>query len=252
MSDLVVFTKQGKELTMTGRNTLEAIKARRGLDRYQFSSKQTRMKLMFDATGSMAPFWQETKDGIEKFVDRVTYLVPDISVSLLAYRDYDYSDKMIQKLPFTRDIKSMKDFIGNIECISGQNTPEAVEMALELLLTDETASFGVLAGDAPPHGVVDEMVNNKDWRDIANQLARQQKKVYTVLVGNCEIAESVFRQIAEVTGGKFFRLEQIDELVDILSAATARHVGRLSMLSALIKKEQGGVLTGRQQEMLRE
>jgi hypothetical protein len=183
--------------------------------------------------------------------DRTTQLIPNIAVSITAYRDYCDCQGMIEQLPSTRDIGVIKSFIGGIRCYGGGDTPEAVEVALELLLTD-SSSFAVLVGDAPPHGVMDDVVSNKDWRDISQQLARQQKKVYTVLVGNLQETESVFREIATITGGRYFRLEQIDELVDILSATAAKHVGKLSSLAALIKKEQGGKLTGRQIQILQE
>lgn len=256
MGDLTVFVKKDA-LSGDKKKALDEIQNRAGLQKYAEAKAVQgadiiEMILLFDATGSMSGIWNQACQGLDKLVSRVSTLIPGIKISLTAYRDYcDKNDLgILESLQPTTDIDAMNRFINGVKCDGGGDTPEAVELALEQALGRQK-SFVVLVGDAPPHGVEDDIVE-KDYRKIAESLAQQEIKVYTVMAGHHSATKEAFEEIAEKTKAQFFRLEQIDALIDVISVATAKSVNKVSALAALVKKEQGGVLTESQKKLFLE
>ena len=262
MGNLAIFVKKGTPLSIDQKESLDALEKKAGLDAYKRVEECSvnEMILAFDATGSMEWIWREASEGIEKLVKRVSELIPGIRISLIAYRDYCDGEKLIEELPLTANVVEIEAFIRNIVCDGGGDFPEAVEVALEKILQAGEGAFGVVVGDAPPHGVVDDVRQQTDYRDIITRLANQGKQIYTVFARpsrqsegyEARVTRQSFEEIAQKTGARFFGLDQIDELIDALSAAAARRVNKVSALKALIKNEQGGKLTARQQELLAE
>lgn len=256
MGDLTVFVKRDA-LSGDKKKALDEIQNRAGLQKYAEAKavQDTDIKemiLLFDATGSMSGIWNQACQGLDKLVGRVSALIPGIKISLTAYRDYcDKNDLgILESLQPTTDIDAMRKFINRVKCDGGGDNPEAVELALEQALGRQK-SFVVLVGDAPPHGVEDDIVE-KDYKKIVGSLAQQEIKVYTVMAGHHSTTKEAFEEIAEKTNAEFFRLEQIDALIDVISAATAKSVNKVSALAALVKKEQGGVLTESQKKLFLE
>jgi Mg-chelatase subunit ChlD len=244
---LVAFVKKG-EISKEKKEQLEVMKKRLGVEATNNFGGLSELLLLFDATGSMSNVWFEAKQGIEKLVDRLRKLFPEIKISMIAYRDYCDKERIIEKIPATNNIEKIRGFISNIRCDGGGDDPEAIEVALEEILKSE-ASIGILVGDAPPHGVIDEVVE-KDFREVAKELRKKEKKVYTVSTNSYNSTVDSFREIAQITDGKHFPLEQLDDLIDVLSIAVAKHADKMNPLIDLIKKEQGGILTGRQKHLL--
>ena len=205
--------------------------------------------LLFDATGSMGNIWQEAKGGIEKLVERFGEIFPGVKLYMIAFRDYSDGNNILQELNFTANAKELRNFISSIGCFGGDDYPEAVEVALERLLKLKP-NLGILVGDAPPHGVVDESNGRTDFQEVARRLGEKQIKVYTVAVNYKRATISSFKEIANLSGGKFFRLEELDELIDLISVAAAENANCLALLQKVMEKEGGGRLTGKQRKLL--
>ncbi len=249
MNDLVVFTK--KDVSENNKERLKAFVQQKGLEKYlktQSTAQIQELMILFDATGSMSNVWNEAKNGIQKLFNRLSQMIPGIKISLLAYRDYN-DQKIIELLPATDQLEKLEQFIEAIVCDGGDDEPEAVEVALGEMLKSPFL-FGILVGDAPPHGVKDSARNGNDYKQVCHELKNAGKSVYTVATNQIPCTVSSFREIADISGGKFFLLEQIDDLIDILSLMAAQRVNKISFLTNLIKKEQGGKLTSRQKKLL--
>lgn len=256
--ELMRLTKGKGEITETGKKKLEEIRERMGLGPHvaevpssQSGSVDVReLILFFDATGSMTEVWHEAKATIQELYSRLQELVPGIAIGLMAYRDYCDRNRIIEFLPPSQDVSRMNAFIDQIECEGGGDAPEAVEVALERLLQTK-ATVAILVEDAPPHGVQDKLVG-KDFRDVARQLQQQGITVYTVSTNEVPSTVSSFKEIAQITQGRFFNLKQMKELLDIFSAAVAIKTEKVPTLKALLKRRQGGQLTSTQKQLLGE
>lgn len=252
MNELAILAKGN--LAEGKKEALEAFIKQKGLEECikpasPFPHSQIReFMILFDATGSMSRVWGEAKEGIKKLLNRLKLIMPGVKISLIAYRDY-CDQKTIELLPATDRLEELEQFIGTIRCGGGEDEPEAVEAALEKVLEGQS-SFGILVGDAPPHGTQDAVVNGKDYRLISQGLKQAGKKIYTVATNQNLHTVSSFQEIADITGGKFFQLEQVDELIDILSVAAAKRIDKMPLLAQLIKNEQGGRLTEEQKFLL--
>jgi hypothetical protein len=206
--------------------------------------------LVFDATGSMSSVWQEAKTNIRKLVNRQRELTPQARFGLIAYRDYCCAgDGMFEFFGPSADARELAAFLDSIECGGGGGEFAASEAALDELLRLKP-SLAMLVGDTPPHGVRDEMMNDKDYREIASQFGAHNIPIYTVGVGDDELMLSSFEEIAQLSGGKVFRMDEVDELTDLLSVATASRTRQLDQLADILKRENGGQVTARQQMLL--
>ncbi len=203
--------------------------------------------LLVDATGSMDPIWGEVKTKLNQFISRLNELVPGIKLFIVAYRDYNDS-RILEDFGPSADANSLQKFISQIVCTGGGDFPEAVEVALSHLRQLQ-ADMAILVGDAPPHGVTDQVRNGGDYREICASL---DLPVYTVAVKQNGDTVKSFEKIARLTGGKQFSLEHLEELIDILSVSVAKKTKQVSRLAQLIKSEQGGRLTARQEKLLLE
>lgn len=235
---------------LKGLEILQGIQAQSRITSIVRSGNKVKLiALAFDATGSMEPIWSEAKHNIQKLVLRLREITPEAKLGLVAYRDHDHGDKMLEFFGPSSNVEAIYTFLNSVECIGGETTAEAVEVALEELL-ELGPSMAILVGDAPPHGVIDELVDGKDFREFAGQLGGQNVPVYTVATNEDPGLISSFGSIAELSGGKAFHLDQVDDLIDLLSVATAKRVGELGKLSEILKRENGGQVTPRQRILL--
>jgi hypothetical protein len=89
-----------------------------------------------------------------------------------------------------------------------------------------------------------------NFREVARQLGQSGVAVHTISTNNERATVSSFREIAELSNGKFFLLEQLDELIDLLSVAVAKQANQLLLLQKMMKREGGGQLTKCQIKLL--
>lgn len=197
--------------------------------------------LIFDATGSMEPVWNETQEVLGKLLSRLNGIAENPTlISVIAYRN----DEKVEILPATTDIVHAEKFIKSISCRDGDsfNTGnESVEVGLRSFL-ESSAEIAIVVGDASPNDM-----------DVAQELARSGKKVFTVVVNSggwfYEKTQASFNKLAQITGGESFLMGQVSELLDILSGSVAIATGKTRKLASLLKKEQG-YLTKKQKEIL--
>eukprot|EP00854_Cymbomonas_tetramitiformis_P000670 gene670-1123_t len=80
------------------------------------SLKKCRMMCLSDATGSMGPIWDSTKEHIREMLRRIAEIGGDnLELMWVAYRDY--SDiHLLRKSPWSRDANELDNFVQTIEC----------------------------------------------------------------------------------------------------------------------------------------
>ncbi len=251
MNELVKLTKGGSLLPEDQKKCLAAMQERLGVKAVMLSTQSSirLIALVFDATGSMKGFWREAKDNIKKLVVRQSELWPQAKFVLVAYRDYCDGNSLLKVFSASSNTDKLVSFLDSVDCDGGGDDPEAIEAALERVL-EIKPDMAILVGDAPPHGVIDGMVRGKDYKEFSRKLGEQQIPVYTIATNSRQSVVSSFKEIAELSSGKSFLLGQVDELIDLLSVATAKKTSQLNQLADLLKKENGGRLTAKQERLL--
>eukprot|EP01084_Bolivina_argentea_P287626 493551_1 len=109
-----------------------------------------------DCTGSMGSWITQTKNDIHTIVDTITRTYPHIQLRLgcVAYRDWSDGDKRLQKLQFTDNVNTFKNWVGNLNADGGGDSAEDVLGGLQCASTlDWSSDCRVLFHicDAPPH-----------------------------------------------------------------------------------------------------
>lgn len=253
MSGTLVRLTHGNErsLTQEERNRLATIRNRVGLGERQIDP--THLGLIFDATGSMEPYWENAKKNIRKLYQRLQELMPELSITFIAYRDYANGDQIIEVLKRGKNLEEIETFINRIRCIGNDDIPEAIEVGLKTAL-NVGIGFGILLGNSEPHGFPGGghsiHLPEESYRYVAKQLNERGIPIYTVATHNNEALVGSFKEIAQLTQGKFFLMEAIDDLIDIFSMATAKRVNRVNAFRSILEKEQNGKLTDQQIKLL--
>ncbi len=168
---------------------------------------------LIDSTGSMGDEIDVVKNKIEDIIFEVQNGTPkpDVRYAIVTYRDR--GDAYVTKLfDFTKDVEAIKIFLKSIQARGGGDGPESVNEALHVAIND--CSWGdddhvkmiFLIGDAPPH------MDYEDDYDYGEEVkVAQQKEIKIHVIGCSGITsyregESIFREIAEKTGGTYQKL----------------------------------------------
>jgi len=117
------------------------------------------LMLMVDTTGSMGDELQYIKSELQDVVTRVKARLPAGAVVRLSVNFYkDLKDEyVVRAYPFTTDVDATVDAIGRESAGGGDDTPEAVDHALQVAVDEHdwdaaaTARLLILVLDAPPH-----------------------------------------------------------------------------------------------------
>lgn len=246
-------TKGGAPLPQDKEQDLAAMQKRLGVKSFQAQSNIRLIALVFDATSSMWNVWEEAKANMKKLVMRQRELTPNAEFILVAYRDYCDGYRLLEISSPSANTDELISFLDSIRCSGGGDEPEAVEVALEQMIRIRLQpDMVILVGDAPPHGVIDQVVNGKDYRVYARKLGECKVPVYAISTNDNSGVTRSFQEIAQLTGGKYFLLNQVSDLIDLLSTATAKRANQLGPLTDLLKRENGGRLTDRQERLLLE
>lgn len=116
------------------------------------------IQLVVDATGSMGDEMSYLKNEFDDVLARVYQQVPDATIRLgsVFYRDQG-DDYLTRELPFTEQSATLMAFIAQQSAGGGGDTPEAVEVALDKAINNQSWSASArtrllfLVLDAPPH-----------------------------------------------------------------------------------------------------
>jgi hypothetical protein len=167
---------------------------------------------LIDSTGSMGDEINVVKVKIEEIIFEVQNGTPkpEVRYAIVTYRDR--RDTYITKsFDFTFDQDKIKSFLFNIVASGGGDGPESVNEALHVAIND--CHWGInhvkmifLIGDAPPHMDYKDDYDYRDEIEIA-----KQKEIKIHVIGCSGISsytngESIFKEIAEKTGGTYQKL----------------------------------------------
>jgi hypothetical protein len=168
---------------------------------------------VLDTTGSMGPLIEGAKRKIWSIATSILDANPDaeIHMGLVAYRDIG-DDYVTRKFELTTDIQDLYANLLELRARGGGDWPESVNEALHTAVTKLSWSDGpevcrilFLVGDAPPH--MDYAQDTKYPETM--RLARARAiTVNAVQAGGARDTERVWRDIAQMGGGRFIPIPQ--------------------------------------------
>lgn len=210
------------------------------------------LALIFDTTGSMYSYLEEVRRQLSRLVKEIHTSVPNARIAVIAYGDY--CDAYVTKvLDLTDNFRAVEEFVRSVDKTGGGDFPEAVEEALyranQLNWRIGSSRAAVLVGDAPPHGVEDAM-RQFDYKSETTSLAKKGIRIYATQCGASELTERVFRWIAGQTNGKHLKLENIQDLVELLIGICMKEVGLLDSYVENLAK--GKLLTDSKARVLKQ
>ncbi|MCB0074024.1 MAG: VWA domain-containing protein, partial [Caldilineaceae bacterium] len=180
----------------------------------------TRLDLLFlmDATGSMSDEIDKLKASMADIADELARLPeqPDVRYGLVAYRDHG-DEFVVRNFDFTDSLPQFQRTLAKLEASGGGDEPEALHGALFTAVhelswrTDETVRMVVLVADAPPH-IADYYgdLSGRYDHTVFDAVAQGIKIFPVGASGLNSTGEYVFRQLAQITGGKFVFLTYED------------------------------------------
>jgi hypothetical protein len=176
--------------------------------------------LLFDATGSMEPYWNVTMQSIDTIIDRIFDVGGHraVAMKIVAYRDDCDGDKIIEESRWSQSAAELRAFIAKIRANGGGDFPEAVDRALQLAIQEPEISRIILIGDAPPHP-------ERDCQRESAELGRMMRPVYPIVIGKNLSTHNSFRMIARLSGGKLIELTALEELFEFVTILIVHDVG---------------------------
>lgn len=175
---------------------------------------------LVDATGSMSDEIDELKENILSISAQIEALPsrPDVRFGLVSYRDR--GDQYVTRVSdFTGDVTAFQRDLAAVVANGGGDAPESLNEALYRAVQDvnwrveDTVSLIILVADAPPHL---DYPQDYDYAMEMQAAASMGIKIFPIgsrLDGpgaDEKVAEYVFRQLAQYTGGNFIFLTYSD------------------------------------------
>jgi hypothetical protein len=166
---------------------------------------------LIDATGSMSDEIQQLKDNMIRVAERIASMQanPDVRYGMTIYRDR--GDLFISRsFDFTPDVSSFTEALREVQAEGGGDYPESLNEGLHQAIHlpewrgEETVSLLFLIADAPPHL---DYAQDYDYAvDVFSALEDGIKIFPLASSGLDDQGEYIFRQLAQITGGKFLFL----------------------------------------------
>jgi hypothetical protein len=174
--------------------------------------KYADIAFVVDATGSMTDELEYLKQELLSIIQNTVATYPDITIRLGCVFYRDRGDEYItRKFDFTTDFQAVMEFIGQQVAAGGNDTPEAVDQALDTAInslswSQESASrILFLVCDAPPHGERDSVIKSikETLKDAAGKGIR-----FIPLAGSGidKSTEYLLRSFALATNGTYIFL----------------------------------------------
>lgn len=190
--------------------------------------------MSFDTTGSMSSCIGNVRKHMEKTVEEMFQLIPDLRVGLIAHGDYCDGANCYEVLPLTNDKKEVYNFIRNAKNTSGGDAPECYELAMHLAKSmgwsdKRGGKILVMIGDERPHAV--NYPGNKDklnWRKELNDLKEMGINVYPLqcLYNNRSMDVNEFwSTISETCGTPLLKLQDFENSASALTGVVAASSG---------------------------
>ncbi|MCW4456546.1 VWA domain-containing protein [Flavobacterium sp. MXW15] len=177
---------------------------------------RARLDLVFmvDATGSMGDEIDKLRGSLQGIVRQIGQLPsnPDICLGLVSYRDRG-DEYFVRSWDLTGDVGAFQGVLDQVRANGGGDNPEAMneafDHAVQALGWRGTATTRLLVAlaDAPPHLDYD----GPRYEDTMLAALGKGIKVFSVAAsGQDRTGETVQRQIAQYTGGRFIFLTYKD------------------------------------------
>jgi len=173
----------------------------------------TQLDILFliDATGSMSDEINQLKENIRAISSQINALPnqPAVRFAMVTYRDRGDS-YLYNVTDFTPDINEFAQSLANVSANGGGDYPEDLNEAFSQAVhsaewrVEDTVSLIFLVADAPPH--LDYGQQNHYGVEVMEALARGIKVYPIASSGLDEQGEYIFRQLAQMTGGRFIFL----------------------------------------------
>ena len=167
---------------------------------------------VLDTTSSMSGLIQTAKEKIWSIATTMASAqqAPEIRIGLVAYRDR--GDSYVTKVvDLSADLDSVYATLMDFEAAGGNDTPESVNKALYDAVHNMSWSQGdqayqaiFLVGDAPPHMDYNEV----RYPEIIASALDKGIVVNTIQCGDMPITVEPWSQIASLSHGEFFQVEQ--------------------------------------------
>ncbi len=203
------------------------------------SPAQLDVLFLIDATGSMGDEIERLKANIVSVSEQIAELPgdPDVRFGMVVYRDRG-DEYVTRTFEFTSDVEAFTDGLADVVADGGGDTPESLGAGLDDALetpawrADDTVKLVFLVADAAPHLAGE--AGYEDEPDYAAELvdaAGRGVKVFPIASsGLDEQGEFIFRQLAQVTMGRFvFLTYGADGLSP--GSSTPHHVEEYSVLA---------------------
>lgn len=167
---------------------------------------------VLDTTGSMSGLIQTAKEKIWSIATTMASAqqTPEIRIGLVAYRDR--GDAYVTKLvDLNADLDSVYATLMDFEAAGGGDTPESVNKALfdavhEMSWSQQDDAYQAifLVGDAPPHMDYNEV----RYPEIIATAMNKGIVINTIQCGEMPTTVEPWTQIASLSNGEFFQVEQ--------------------------------------------
>lgn len=168
--------------------------------------------IVLDTTGSMSDEIERIKETLLTTVGRLEGLDRPVALRFGAvlYRDHG-DDYVTRAIPFTEAAQGFDQALRRVEAGGGGDTPEALNEGLAAAVGSGlrwragAAKVAFLIADAPPHM---DYAQDVPYGTTALKAVGEGVRVHTVAASGLDEAGSlVFRQIAQLTRGRFVFIE---------------------------------------------
>nr|NIM92384.1 VWA domain-containing protein [Anaerolineales bacterium] len=177
------------------------------------TNRPIRLDVLFliDATGSMSDEIQKLKDNMIRISERINDLPgdPDVRFGMTIYRDR--GDLFVSRtFDFTPDVDAFTSELRDVIAEGGGDYPESLNEGLHDAVylpewrIEDTVSLIFLVADAPPH--LDYSQDDDYAKDVFEANERGIKIYPLASSGLDDQGEYIFRQLAQITSGKFLFL----------------------------------------------
>ena len=183
------------------------------------ASQAPRVDVVFvlDTTGSMSGLIQTAKEKIWSIATTMASArqTPEIRIGLVAYRDR--GDAYVTRVvDLSGDLDSVYATLMDFQADGGGDGPESVNRALydavhKVSWSGQEQAYQVifLVGDAPPHMDYNEV----QYPEIVASAADRGIVINTIQCGDMPMTVEPWTQIASLSNGRFFQVEQAGSAV---------------------------------------
>lgn len=178
---------------------------------------------IIDTTGSMGDEIAQIKATLLAVTDRIRRVdaKTELRYGAVLYRDISDSYVTMQH-PFTEDIQAFDAALRKIDANGGGDYPESVNQGLAQAVQGmqwqpSSAKVAFLIGDAPPHM---DYKGEATYGESARQAVALGIRIHAVAASGLDpLGSVVFRQVAQLTRGKFIFIEYGKDL----AGSAAKH-----------------------------